>query len=161
LVNAGRFEESLPWSRKALELMPDQTTAMMALGRALMELGRSEEARPLLERCLELEPDNEWMRFYYAAATGRATPSAPPPDFVAWTFDAHAATFDQHLVEQLHCRIPELQRQAVDRVRPEGNLDILDLGCGTGLMGEQFRDRARSLVGVDVSEKMLEQAWRR
>jgi len=155
LLNAGRFEESLAWSRRALELYPDQTTALMALGRALIELGRPDEAAPFLQRSLEVEPNNPWVQFYYAAATGQGAPSAPPAEVVAQTFDTYAPTFDQRLVEQLQYRVPELLRQALDRVRPEGNFDILDLGCGTGLVGERFRGRARSLVGVDLSEKML------
>lgn len=35
-------------------------------------------------------------------------------------------------------------------------LDILDFGCGTGLLGLEFLDRCKSLVGVDSSNGMLE-----
>jgi predicted TPR repeat methyltransferase len=35
---------------------------------------------------------------------------------------------------------------------------MLDLGCGTGLCGEAFKGVAECMVGVDLSEKMLEQA---
>jgi predicted TPR repeat methyltransferase len=38
---------------------------------------------------------------------------------------------------------------------------MLDLGCGTGLCGEQLRDLARRMVGVDLAPKMLERAHRR
>lgn len=34
-------------------------------------------------------------------------------------------------------------------------LDILDLGCGTGLAGSWVKDYAASMVGVDISEKMI------
>jgi predicted TPR repeat methyltransferase len=37
-------------------------------------------------------------------------------------------------------------------------LDIIDLGCGTGLMGGLVRDRAKRLVGLDLSRKMLDEA---
>lgn len=37
-------------------------------------------------------------------------------------------------------------------------LDILDLGCGTGLAGSWLKDYARSMVGVDMSEKMVQAA---
>jgi predicted TPR repeat methyltransferase len=37
-------------------------------------------------------------------------------------------------------------------------LDILDLGCGTGLCGLALAKQKRRLVGVDLSEKMLTQA---
>ena len=37
-------------------------------------------------------------------------------------------------------------------------LDILDLGCGTGLAGEVFQDLARRLDGVDLSPLMIERA---
>lgn len=37
-------------------------------------------------------------------------------------------------------------------------LDILDLGCGTGLSGSWLKDYARSLTGVDISENMVQLA---
>lgn len=41
------------------------------------------------------------------------------------------------------------------------SLDILDLGCGTGLVGSWFRDYARKLVGVDISPTMLDMATKK
>lgn len=38
----------------------------------------------------------------------------------------------------------------------EGNISILDLGCGTGLVGQELRNPVY-LVGVDVSLKMIKQ----
>jgi predicted TPR repeat methyltransferase len=35
-------------------------------------------------------------------------------------------------------------------------LNILDLGCGTGLVGEKFQQIAKKLIGLDLSQKMLE-----
>jgi predicted TPR repeat methyltransferase len=41
------------------------------------------------------------------------------------------------------------------------SLDILDIGCGTGLAGEVFRPLAGRLDGIDLSPKMLACARRR
>jgi predicted TPR repeat methyltransferase len=38
---------------------------------------------------------------------------------------------------------------------------VLDLGCGTGLMGEAIRSRAGELAGVDLSPAMIEVAGRK
>ena len=38
------------------------------------------------------------------------------------------------------------------------NLDVLDIGCGTGLCGPLVAPYARRLVGVDLSGRMLAQA---
>ena len=35
---------------------------------------------------------------------------------------------------------------------------VLDLGCGTGLMGQYLRDNAAQLIGIDLSAAMLEEA---
>ena len=51
-------------------------------------------------------------------------------------------------------------RQAVDAL-PDGPKTFpraLDLGCGTGLVAENFQDMAGEIDGVDLSPKMLEQA---
>jgi predicted TPR repeat methyltransferase len=38
---------------------------------------------------------------------------------------------------------------------------VLDLGCGTGLVGVEIQTYARSLAGVDLSPKMIERARER
>lgn len=42
-----------------------------------------------------------------------------------------------------------------------GSLDILDLGCGTGLIGSWFKDYANKIVGVDISPTMLDMATKK
>jgi cyclopropane fatty-acyl-phospholipid synthase-like methyltransferase len=40
-------------------------------------------------------------------------------------------------------------------LQPEKSLDVLDFGCGTGLLGLNFLNHAKSLTGIDTSEEML------
>jgi predicted TPR repeat methyltransferase len=40
-------------------------------------------------------------------------------------------------------------------------LDVLDLGCGSGLYGALVRPRAKRLVGVDLSASMIEESRRK
>jgi predicted TPR repeat methyltransferase len=61
----------------------------------------------------------------------------------------------------LKYRIPDLLLDAMARLLPSRKLDILDLGCGTGLLGARFRPLAHTLRGVDISPKMLELARQR
>jgi predicted TPR repeat methyltransferase len=37
-------------------------------------------------------------------------------------------------------------------------MDIIDLGCGTGLCGELFRPFARHQIGIDLAPKMIEKS---
>lgn len=41
---------------------------------------------------------------------------------------------------------------------PAASLSVLDLGCGTGLVGGVMKLYAHTLVGVDLSQAMLDQA---
>lgn len=50
---------------------------------------------------------------------------------------------------------------AVCAVMPEGCEAAVDLGCGTGLVLERMRGRARQIIGVDGSPRMLELSRRR
>ena len=128
--------------------------ALLTLGQSLIDLGRLEQAERVLKLCLQHDPYNDSARFFLAAATGATVPVAPFA-FVTRLFDHYAPRFDQHLLGQLSYRVPELMRAAIDGVQPTGQFDILDLGCGTGLVGARLHDRARSLGGVDLSRQML------
>lgn len=50
--------------------------------------------------------------------------------------------------------MPALARRLVD-AHAAGPFRLLDLGCGTGLVGAAFADAAPSITGVDLAESML------
>ncbi|WP_315764099.1 tetratricopeptide repeat protein [Sphingomonas sp. Y38-1Y] len=59
LEQAGRFEEGLPYLRRAVELAPDEPVALNYLGYALVERGLDlPEAQGLLEKARRMKPDD-------------------------------------------------------------------------------------------------------
>jgi len=86
-----------------------------------------------------------------------------PPDasHLRALFDCYAEEFDEHLVT-LGYNAPDILRDAVDRTLSNlVSLDIIDLGCGSGMSGAAFKPLARRLAGVDLSPRMLKRAARR
>jgi predicted TPR repeat methyltransferase len=98
------------------------------------------------------------------AALGAAPVSeTAPAEFVVELFDSYANRFDEHLVKELEYRTPEYLNRVLRSALGENarSLHIIDLGCGTGLCGPLLRDIAASMVGVDLSPKMIEKAEQR
>jgi predicted TPR repeat methyltransferase len=83
---------------------------------------------------------------------------ALPSAFVETLFDHYAESFDESLVDRLGYRLPELLDQAIRTARPGRFPLALDLGCGTGLMGQRLRPIVDRLEGYDISARMLKQA---
>jgi tetratricopeptide (TPR) repeat protein len=59
LARAGRYTEAQPWLERALELDPNDRSALFDLGVTNAALGQTEKARELMEHLLELEPNSE------------------------------------------------------------------------------------------------------
>ena len=76
-------------------------------------------------------------------------------------FDRYADHFDHHLQDVLRYRTPELLVAALRKFGVGDACDTIDLGCGTGLCGPLLKSLSRSLVGVDLSPKMLDKARQR
>ena len=84
--------------------------------------------------------------------------SGGPPAFVELLFDQYAPRFERSLVDKLAYRGPAL---ILERLQANGFTRAqraLDLGCGTGLMGEVLRPLCTRLEGIDLSGEMLRQA---
>jgi predicted TPR repeat methyltransferase len=121
-----------------------------------------EAAARVGKRHLELWPDNQSMAYLLRAVGGDAALARSPAAYITEHFDAFAAGFDEQLVGVLGYDLPEKIVEAVRTVAAPAHLyDVIDAGCGTGLCGPLLRPWARTLVGVDLSAKMLEQAARR
>jgi predicted TPR repeat methyltransferase len=83
-------------------------------------------------------------------------PARASDAYVESVFDGFAAGFESRLA-QLAYRAPSLVAAMVQDagVEPSKSLDVLDMGCGTGLCGVLVAPYARRLVGVDLSGGML------
>lgn len=82
-----------------------------------------------------------------------------PAELVARSFDTLAEAFDEHLVNRLGYDGPaKLAVLLATLGAPGGKLDILDLGCGTGLCAPVLKPYASRLIGVDLSARMLAKA---
>jgi predicted TPR repeat methyltransferase len=88
-------------------------------------------------------------------------PAQSPKAGITKLFDGYADRFDKHLEGKLGYRVPALLASAVAETKPAKLLDVLDLGCGTGLCGAALRPLARWLHGVDLSAAMIEKSRER
>jgi predicted TPR repeat methyltransferase len=159
LAQSGRVDAAIGHFRRAVELRPDYAEAYCNLGVALEE--RGDVAAAAYGRARELRPDLPVIAYHHGALAGRDAPPTCPPQYVVELFDRYAERFDEHLVKKLSYAGPQLLYGAVSGVTQRRDLEVIDLGCGTGLCGVLFRPVASKLVGVDLSPKMLEQSRRR
>ena len=157
--------------REQLELQPEDKDALKTLIALLHEQGRAAEELPLRRqlherRCRELGvPEAQWgavIAYLEAAETGGPAPQRAAEAYVTALFDVYAPSFDDSLRGLLAYRAPERLVEAVQTaLGGRRGLDVLDLGCGTGLAGPLLRPLARHLEGVDLSPGMLDKARER
>jgi predicted TPR repeat methyltransferase len=162
LLGQRRITEGREANSRAIRLWPKHLQARDAVARALVHLGRLDDAAALYREWLAVDPDNPVIRHHLAACSGDAAPARASDAYVARTFDAFAASFDANL-SALGYRAPRLVAGLLQELLPPPSreLDVLDLGCGTGLCGPLVRASARHLSGCDLSAGMLDKARRR
>lgn len=158
LAELGSFEEALHCAAQALQRDDALAQVWSLRGMLLRDLQRPQEAVEAFRRAIERGADAELHNYYIAALTGEGTPTATPQQYVRALFDSYADGFDDHLTQVL--------RYAAPSTLAQGLLErdwraALDLGCGTGLMGDYLRPRVGRLVGVDLSARMVERARER
>jgi predicted TPR repeat methyltransferase len=154
----GRFEDALASVERAMELDPNRADAHHARGHLLQRLNRHDEAASCFEQAVRLNPSHEMAQFNLASLRALAAPSGAPHRYVAALFNDYATIFDEHLTKTLQYATPSLLLDQLKRHGASSELDILDLGCGTGLSGIGLKPLARTLDGVDLSEKMIAEA---
>jgi predicted TPR repeat methyltransferase len=148
---------------QTLEQAPNWAAAWFALGETREKLGDLDAAAQAFRETLAADPADAQGARARLALIGRAdSPPELPPAYVARLFNDYAWRFDKHLVKNLGYRAPALIAEALSAMAPGRRFaSALDLGCGTGLMGEALRDRVERLAGVDLSAAMIAKARER
>jgi predicted TPR repeat methyltransferase len=136
---------------------PSDATLLSARMHVFFKLKQMDKAEHDAQRLVEAEPQNETARFYLAYARSE-NPGNQPDKVISTLFDDYADRFDKHLVVGLQYRLPKDVAEMIHQWHPDRKGDVLDLGCGTGLLGVCLGRLEGVLVGVDLSNEMIEKA---
>jgi len=150
--------------QQVVERAPGFAAAWFLLGQVRLAMDHGAGAIEAFRAARREDPDDR-----HGAALWLARLDAAPifgamsPAYVRTLFDQYASRFDTALVDNLAYRGPELMRDAIRHVcaqrdRAPHFARVLDLGCGTGLAGAALRPLAGHLVGIELSERMIELA---
>ena len=159
------WEQAYAEGWTALELSNGEDSQQINFGYLLYE-STLDKKDSLLEKYakkwLEKYPENAVAKHMGNAALNQTIPSRANDEYLTNIFDVFASDFEQVLTG-LDYQAPTLIRGCLERIYTSGKnpgLRILDAGCGTGFCGEFLKNYSRlwGLYGVDISEKMLEQA---
>ena len=129
---------------------------LCAQGEEFMRRERFNDALVRFDEALAIEPDHPQARALRDIAYREA---------YRRLFDESAPLFEESLLNNLNYRGHLQLHELAERVWQGSRLGlrILDLGCGTGLVGAQFKNWAAGgrLDGIDFSTGMLDEARKR
>ena len=139
--------------------MSDDPEQWCTLGNLAHIVGRREDAKEAYERYLELSPGDAEVEHILVSLRGEPPPPRAPNECIVQLYSRFAEFYEPNMRGDLEYCGPEVLARALHRVfGSAAALDVLELGCGTGLVGQQLRPLARRLVGIDLSPEMVKRA---
>ncbi|MDO8412625.1 MAG: tetratricopeptide repeat protein, partial [Gallionellaceae bacterium] len=161
---AEEYSDARQCFQNVLALNPQYAHIHFYLGVCYTRLNEREAALLHLNKHLQSNSDDKSeAQLYLAYLNAAPIPDHYPVEEMKNTYKKRAATWDSD-IEQPNKEFlgPQLIQRALVKMLPHtAPLDILDIGCGTGLCGRFLRPLARRLDGVDLSEDMLQEAGKK
>ena len=155
-LETGDFSSAEFNMRRAVSLQPDNVEALHLLSNILAQSGQLEPTREVYKRLLAINPDDSSARYVLNILNGE-TPKAPPRIHFEKIFNSLSGKFDAHLKE-LGYQGPERLLSLLQKIEiTERKFNrLLDVGCGTGAVGQIFHTQTEYVLGIDIADKMLE-----
>jgi predicted TPR repeat methyltransferase len=150
-----RRDEARTCFERALQYSPGNADTHYNLGVLCSELGLRGEAEGHFRHCLACDPgDRRGAAILLAHLGAGDVPERTTQAQLLSIYDVRSRFWDQ---ERSYFGAT-LVAEGLGRHAGGAGCDILDMGCGTGLVGAAVRILARRLDGVDISPAMLEKA---
>ena len=147
---------------QALDAAPEWAAGWVMLGRFLEAAGAMAPALDAWRHAAALDPSGALGAQMLLAAHGQGSvDAAAQAAYVETLFEHYAPEFEAALIQRLGYAVPSALAAMLEGIWVEGFARALDLGCGTGLMGERLRRRVSFLEGVDLSQAMLTETARK
>lgn len=156
LKDMEEYEEALGLFFNAFALKPQLEEISLNIAETLTLFSRQdkETAAKIAQNWLKLAPENVFACRLSAAFNGEIPEKSE--SYSQKLFDNFAENYEQ-VLQKIDYTLPQQIKMLADN--PSGT--IVDLGCGTGLIGQMIKSEQNQLIGVDISKKMLAQAKRK
>jgi predicted TPR repeat methyltransferase len=159
LKENGEVQAAHLCAMRTIELKPDDWSAWYDLGEIAQCLGRRDEARAAYQVYFDANPDDGEIEHLLIALRDDKPPPRASDRAIRKIYKNFAASYESRMLEDLKYAGPERMLDAVRRAMGDRDgLSILDLGCGSGLVGASVKKSAADLTGVDMSPEMIELA---
>ena len=129
--------------------------------RLMVQHGSPDQAKTYLAQVLMRSPEHVQAAHLLGGLEQSAQTARASDAYVRALFDGYASRYDVHMTQQMGYVVHKLVAQRVKELCPLNAAtlappQVLDLGCGTGLLGLELA--GYELTGVDLSQPMLELA---
>lgn len=159
LREAGKVQPAYLCGKRTVELKPDDWDAWYNFGEIAQCVGKRDEAREAYQKYFEAHPEDGEIEHLLIALRDDRPPPRASDRAIQHLYKNFAASYESRMCEDLKYAGPERLQDGIKAVIGNKNgLAMLDLGCGSGLMGANTKWRAASLTGVDLSPEMIELA---
>jgi len=149
------LENAINCYLSVLEKSPDHHSALINLAYLYHKEDDTQKAIIFYGRLLKQCPNHQSADHMLAALKGEQRKTAPN-SYVQEVFDNYSNTYEDSMVKKLHYTVPKMLNSYVKDSSGINNFSsCLDLGCGTGLNGEEFRSKVKILHGIDISPNMI------
>lgn len=167
MVRDGLFKDAVFRLKITLWLAPEMQLAHYLLGSCYYAMEKLDLAMQSFKRSYKLNPRHVETHYMLASLDERILPEAVrphtmPDSLAQGYFNSIAEDYDvsqQQRGYTAHVMADEAVRRHIDV--NQINYRLLDLGCGTGLVGGLLDDVMGHITGVDFSREMLEFATQR
>jgi predicted TPR repeat methyltransferase len=161
LESKQRQREAIDYYKETLKLDSEYFSAYLNMGHLYLSQGSFDLAKDAYSQAYRITPDSNDLKFILSALDSEnfIPEDTPPSSFIENLFDQYAPYYDKHLTQTLQFRVPQLLIKVLEKhgvIDVQKKISILDLGCGSGLLGELLSPFASIMVGIDLSKSMLE-----
>jgi len=157
----GNLNSSNKFIKLGLKYYPELYNFYELQGFLYARQGNLKSSAIFYKKALQMQPDIERLQ-HLLNGVQEVNSIRAPRSYIVGLYNDYAEIFERSLVDSLEYRgHVELTNYMNNFINAQDSIEkVLDLGCGTGLWGQSFKNKfqIQNLLGVDLSEEMLVKA---
>lgn len=157
-MHRGNISDAILRFRMVSFLTPENPDAHYNLGRCFIMAGENDNAKKQFEKTIQMKKNYAGVQYQIDKLEKPESINNIPADIITEKCESIAESYNEEAQENDLNRSSALVKLALANIEDKNpNLQVLDLGCGTGICGEILfsKEVTKNITGVDLCPEML------